>query len=292
MLGPGMVGITDTEGRSQFSLWCILGAPLFLGTDVRNASAFTLSTVGNREAIAINQDALGVQGYIATPAATAVPYSGGELLNLTASAPAGAGTWTLQADGHIVNGASGQAVTVFACDTTPGSVVFVYDAINNTCGNELWQWSAASGSITSRMQGGGGLCLAGVNPAAGALSQLVAASCVAGSPEQTWTWAADGSLSLNAWGGVTLQQFAPPPVSVYAKPLLGGDLALAILNRAETDLASGASLNLTDFGYAPAQKVTVRDVWAAATLGPFQGAFSTRAIASHETILLRLSPQQ
>lgn len=40
---------------------CILGAPLFLGTDVRNMTAMTAATVGNLEAIAIDQDPLGVQ---------------------------------------------------------------------------------------------------------------------------------------------------------------------------------------------------------------------------------------
>ena len=73
MLGPGMKGITDTEGRSQFSLWCILAAPLMLGTDVRNASAYTLATIGNTEAIQINQDALGIQGMIFTPSAPPPP---------------------------------------------------------------------------------------------------------------------------------------------------------------------------------------------------------------------------
>ena len=33
-----------------------------LGTDVRSASAYTLATIGNVEAIAIDQDALGFQG--------------------------------------------------------------------------------------------------------------------------------------------------------------------------------------------------------------------------------------
>lgn len=34
MLGVGVPGISDVEGRSQFSLWCLLGAPLFLGAQL------------------------------------------------------------------------------------------------------------------------------------------------------------------------------------------------------------------------------------------------------------------
>lgn len=294
MLGPGMVGISDTEGRSQFSLWCILAAPLFLGTDIRTASAYTLATVGNLEAIAINQDKLGVQGYTAnvgSPAAT--QWQGGILLNLTAGrAPAGgAGSWTLSADGHITNGASGQALTIYNCAAAPGTVVFAWDAINDSCGNELWAWHAATGAIVSRMQGGAALCLAGADPASGAQSQLLAATCATGAPAQTWAWSADGTLTLAAFGGVALQQLAPPPVSVYAKPLLGGELALAVLNRAPTALADGVLLNFTQFGFPAAQRVSVRDIWQATTLGPFTGGFTTRAIDSHETLLLRLTPE-
>ena len=35
-----------------------------LGTDVRSATPYTLATIGNEEAIAIDQDPLGVQGMI------------------------------------------------------------------------------------------------------------------------------------------------------------------------------------------------------------------------------------
>lgn len=59
-----MPGISDIEGRTQFTLWCILGAPLFLGTDVRNMSQYTADTIGNREAIAINQVASGTAQYV------------------------------------------------------------------------------------------------------------------------------------------------------------------------------------------------------------------------------------
>jgi alpha-galactosidase len=73
MLCTGFRGITDTEGRSQFSLWCVLSAPLLLGTDVRSASAFTMATIGNVEAIAIDQDPLGVQGMEFTLSASQPP---------------------------------------------------------------------------------------------------------------------------------------------------------------------------------------------------------------------------
>jgi hypothetical protein len=76
-LCTGLNGISDLEGRSHFNMWCLLGAPLMLGTDVRKTgggyppalSAATLETIINAEVIAIDQDALGA---ICRPVATDV----------------------------------------------------------------------------------------------------------------------------------------------------------------------------------------------------------------------------
>jgi len=66
MYGRGNVargGCSDAEYRSHFSLWCLLAAPLIIGCDVRNMNQTTRDILLNREAIAVNQDALGRQGY-------------------------------------------------------------------------------------------------------------------------------------------------------------------------------------------------------------------------------------
>ena len=52
----------DAEGRSQFSVWGAMKAPLLIGTDVTNMTAATLATLTNPEAIAVNQDALAIAG--------------------------------------------------------------------------------------------------------------------------------------------------------------------------------------------------------------------------------------
>lgn len=56
-------GCTDAEYRSHFSMWCIVAAPLMIGCDLNKVSEFSLETLTNQEAIAINQDPLGIQGY-------------------------------------------------------------------------------------------------------------------------------------------------------------------------------------------------------------------------------------
>jgi alpha-galactosidase len=54
--------LTDAEGRTHFALWCLMKAPLLIGTDLTRATAATLATLSSRLAIAVNQDPLGVQG--------------------------------------------------------------------------------------------------------------------------------------------------------------------------------------------------------------------------------------
>lgn len=56
-------GMTVSEDRAHFSLWCMMAAPLILGNDLMNMSDETLAIITNREAIAIDQDPLGVQGF-------------------------------------------------------------------------------------------------------------------------------------------------------------------------------------------------------------------------------------
>ncbi len=61
--GPGC---TDNEYRTHFSLWCMLAAPLMIGCDVRNMDVATCEILTNREAIDLDQDSLGMQGYRAS----------------------------------------------------------------------------------------------------------------------------------------------------------------------------------------------------------------------------------
>ncbi len=56
-------GMSESEDRAHFSLWAMLSAPLIAGNDVRNMSKTTREILTNKDVIAINQDALGVQGF-------------------------------------------------------------------------------------------------------------------------------------------------------------------------------------------------------------------------------------
>eukprot|EP00041_Stephanoeca_diplocostata_P036904 m.1367644 g.1367644 ORF g.1367644 m.1367644 type:complete len:462 (+) comp24953_c0_seq15:96-1481(+) len=52
----GAAPLTDREQRTQFSMWCLLGAPLIIGSDIRHLTPTAVATLSNRDAIAVNQD--------------------------------------------------------------------------------------------------------------------------------------------------------------------------------------------------------------------------------------------
>lgn len=62
MLEIGNGGLTDGESRVHFGLWSLMKSPLILGTNLTRLSPSQLAIVGNAAVIAVNQDALGVQG--------------------------------------------------------------------------------------------------------------------------------------------------------------------------------------------------------------------------------------
>jgi alpha-galactosidase len=62
MLEVGNPGLSLAESRAQFSMWCMLAAPLMAGNDVRNMSEAIRRILTNREVIALDQDPLGKQG--------------------------------------------------------------------------------------------------------------------------------------------------------------------------------------------------------------------------------------
>jgi len=62
MLEVGNGKMTTAEYRAHFSFWCLLAAPLMAGNDVRDMTPETKEILLNKEAIAIDQDPLGMQG--------------------------------------------------------------------------------------------------------------------------------------------------------------------------------------------------------------------------------------
>jgi alpha-galactosidase len=62
MLEVGNGGMSHDEYLTHMSLWAILAAPLLAGNDLSKMSPETLAMLTNKDAIAIDQDPMGVQG--------------------------------------------------------------------------------------------------------------------------------------------------------------------------------------------------------------------------------------
>ncbi len=62
MLEVGNGGMTDIEYRAHFSLWAMMAAPLIAGNDVAKMDGPTRAILLNKDVIAVDQDALGIQG--------------------------------------------------------------------------------------------------------------------------------------------------------------------------------------------------------------------------------------
>jgi alpha-galactosidase len=56
-------GMSVNEDRTHFTMWCMLAAPLIAGNDIQNMSKETKAILTNKEAIAVDQDSLGIQGF-------------------------------------------------------------------------------------------------------------------------------------------------------------------------------------------------------------------------------------
>ena len=57
--------LTAEEDRTHFGIWCIMSSPLLIGCDLTKLKPETLELLKNQELIALNQDVLGLQAYVA-----------------------------------------------------------------------------------------------------------------------------------------------------------------------------------------------------------------------------------
>lgn len=57
-------GLSPDEERTHFGIWCMMSSPLMIGCDLRSISDESLAIITNKEVIAVNQDALGLQAQV------------------------------------------------------------------------------------------------------------------------------------------------------------------------------------------------------------------------------------
>jgi alpha-galactosidase len=113
MLEIGKTGCTTEEYRTQMSMWCIMASPLIAGNDIRSMSQTTKDILLNKEVIAVDQDAAGIQG-------TRISANGG--LEVWCK-PLGSANGTVKAVALLNRNGSAATITVnFASVGLSGSV--------------------------------------------------------------------------------------------------------------------------------------------------------------------------
>ena len=127
-LAPGQ-GMSNAQFRTQLSMWAMLAAPLMVSADLRSISSASLGMLTNREMIAVNQDAAGVQGRLVSASGNgevwARPLAGGA--RAVALLNRGGGTITIRTTAAAVGLASAARYSVRdlwsgAGKTTSGSL--------------------------------------------------------------------------------------------------------------------------------------------------------------------------
>lgn len=58
-------GLSTEEDKTHFGMWCIMSSPLLIGCDLTTIPETSLALLKNKELIALNQDPLGLQAYVA-----------------------------------------------------------------------------------------------------------------------------------------------------------------------------------------------------------------------------------
>lgn len=58
----GNFGLSYDQSKAQMAIWAILAAPFLLSNDLRKITPEMKALILNKEVIAVDQDALGVQG--------------------------------------------------------------------------------------------------------------------------------------------------------------------------------------------------------------------------------------
>jgi len=293
MLEVGNGGMSLSEYRVHFTMWCIAKAPLILGNDISVMNSADLTLVLNDEAIAINQDSLGVQG-VKVAAQSPPNYTAGLPVNVIVSdcnSNSATQKWSIDSNtGAITNVGDKGCLDIPNCNT--GTIQLQVDTchLNDTTKcqsskNQLWTLES-TGQIKSQMDA---KCLDVYNYT-GPVVQTYDCKTSGNMTNQQFTFnSTSGQLkSAVTSKALCLDVTAGTPLEVWAGPLANKDIAVVLLNQLSTG-SENITAKWTDIGLSASTVASVRDLWAHKDLGNFTGSF-TAAVGAHDVVFLRLTP--
>ncbi|WP_422665139.1 glycoside hydrolase family 27 protein [Actinacidiphila cocklensis] len=197
-------GMSTVEDRSEFSLWAEMAAPLIDGSNLLGAGADTLSILTNKAVIAVDQDALGVQGSQVSAAngldVLAKPLAGGDVSVLLFNETGSTATISTSAAAIGKSGASSYGLTDLwsgAKTTTAGTISAPVPAH----GTVMYRVSGGTTTLPAAapvQAVGAGKCLDAYNNSLTNGSAVEIWSCNGG-VNQAWTRASGGRITV--YGG-------------------------------------------------------------------------------------------
>ena len=285
MLEIGNGGMTLTEYKTHFGLWCISKAPLLIGCDIRNMSDGIKKILTNREYIAINQDELGEQGHKIKR--TQIDYppdydpdvksSRLELVNCNGKK---AQKWYINEDGSLRNNNESLCVDIPNCakDDSTVSTFGCHIGGETYCEaskNQEWDYTADK-KIQSRMEypDGAKRCL---RVEEDTLTIVQTHLC---NESNTWEYnETDHTIKSNGKCLATMVE----ATEVWAGNLSNGAYAMLLLNRAATP--QKVEISWDEIGFDN-KTLKLRDLWEKKDLGEFNDSFSV-SLESHDSVLLK-----
>ncbi|WP_123820206.1 glycoside hydrolase family 27 protein [Kitasatospora cineracea] len=206
MLEVGNGSLSDTESRTEFSLWSEMAAPLIAGTNIASASANTLSTLTNTRVIAVDQDPLGKQGTMVSSTGgldvLAKPLANGDVSVVLFNETGSTATITTSAAAIGKTGAATYGLTDLwtgATSTTTGTISATVPAHGTT----MLRVSGGTGGGTATggpvRAVGAGKCLDVPNSTTTAGTQVQIWDCN-DQANQQWTHTASNQLTVSSGG--------------------------------------------------------------------------------------------
>ncbi|GAB7185264.1 glycosyl hydrolase family 27 [Kitasatospora sp. Ki12] len=206
MLEVGNGPLTDTEARSEFSLWAEMAAPLIAGTNIVSASPATLATLTNARVIAVDQDPLGKQGTLVSSVGgldvLAKPLANGDVSVALFNETGSTATISTSAAAIGKTGAAGYSLTDLwsgATSTTTGTISASVPAHGTTMFRVAGGTSGGTDRTGPVRAVGAGKCLDVPNSTTTPGTQLQIWDCN-GQPNQTWTRTSSGQLTVTSGG--------------------------------------------------------------------------------------------
>jgi alpha-galactosidase len=288
MLEVGNGGMTVDEEKIHFALWCVSKAPLLIGCDITKMSKDTFDILTNEEAIAVNQDSLGVQGKkIPTnqPKPSETPkIKDGSKLYVTSCSGGDDQKWSINSDGSITDVDKKFCLDIPNCSNNNVQVEVYKCHIGDSgqCGNSKNQeWTLKNdGTIVSKLNN---KCL-DVYDFNGPVVETY--NCNGGS-NQKFVYDSSAHTIKNGQKCLSVSS-GQDALEVWAGELSDGAYAVVLANRG--DVESEMIARWKEIGL-PAGDAKVRDIFAKKDLGTFTDEF-TVSVKSHACYFLRITPEK